>query len=378
MEETAVLVTGSTGFVGSNLIVELIRSSRDLLIICPARSSRGTHARTRVLESIQAAKSADSKGALPVGWEKRLHVLEASLDNIALAVSAAGGNGDGMPRVTSIWHCASNTAYENTPEVDLQQINVEGTRNVLTAARQLRCPEVNYVSTAYVAGCRGGRIKEQLPCGDEIFNNTYEETKAEAERLLVASCGQHELSFRIFRPSIIVGNSRTFRSNSEGGFNKVIDSSFKLKKAVLERNPTYILNKKRFSVSLDPEKYINLIPIDHVIEEMLNIRAAENASLNKIYHITSNEQLSVADAMLAFSRVFGIEVECGGSIAQMDRAERAFDRAISQFKPYLNSNKTFQRQTEASLNLVQSHANWRPGTEFVHALMQARSAEFSA
>lgn len=374
MEKTAVLVTGGTGFVGSNLIVELFRRDKDLQIVCPARSSCDTPARSRILHAIHAAISAGAKGPLAKDWQDRLLVLDASLDDVADKLPAGDIDGFAVPPVTSLWHCASSTYYENTPTVDLHQVNVEGTRNVLSAAHRLGCPEFNYVSTAYVAGSRDGTIEEQLPASGDTFNNAYEETKAQAEQLVCAFAGEHEMSFRIFRPSIIVGDSTSFRSNSDGGLNKVIDSSFKLKKMILQRNPAFIASLKRFHVSLNPDMFINLIPIDHVIDEMLNICAAESASLNGIYHITRENQLSVADAMAAFSYVFGVGVECNGDPAEMNHAEKAFDRTISQFKPYLSSTKIFQRQAEARLGLSQTHADWRPSVEFVRALMELRSA----
>lgn len=374
MDETAVLVTGATGFVGSNLIAELFRRNKTLQIVCPARSNSDIPARSRVMKGLQAAVAASAKGPLADDWQERLHVLEASFDDIADKLAAASKNGQAMPHVTSIWHCASSTHYENTPTVDLHQVNVEGTRNVLLAAQRLGCNEFNYVSTAYVAGSRDGKIDEQLPASGDTFNNAYETTKAQAEQLVCAFADKHEMSFRIFRPSIIVGDSTTFRANSDGGLNKVIDSSFKLKDVILQRNPAYFSTSNGFRVSLDPDMFINLIPIDHVIDEMLSICAAESASLNGIYHLTRENQLSVADAMAAFSYVFGIGVECNGDPAEMNHAEKAFDRTISQFKPYLSSTKIFQRQAEARLGLSQTHADWRPNVELVRALMEMRSA----
>ena len=373
MSEMATLITGATGFVGSNLVSELLRRNPRTRVICPARSNQHATARDRILSAVAAAVAAWAKGPLTHDWQDRIQVVEGALDTFTKQLLPQVGSTGASTPIGSLWHCASSTLYESTDEIDLAQINVEGTKHVLDAAGRLGCQEFNYVSTAYVAGCRDGAIAEELPARQGAFNNAYEQTKAEAERAVEAFSAGAGMVYRMFRPSIVIGDSITHKANSGGGLNKVIDSAFKLKDVILKRNPTYFLTKKTFRVNMDPDKAINLIPIDHVIAEMLAISDRTGQSANQIYHITREHQLTVADAMAAFSSVFGIEIECGNDPSELDRAENAFERAIRQFKPYLMSTKTFQRHTEVALDLPLSHAEWRPSTALVEALIQARA-----
>jgi long-chain acyl-CoA synthetase len=64
-----------------------------------------------------------------------------------------------------------------------------------------------YVSTAYVAGQHRGRFGEDDLSRGQGFRNPYERSKNEAESL-VRSWGDR-LPVQVFRPSIIVGDSRT-------------------------------------------------------------------------------------------------------------------------------------------------------------------------
>ena len=47
-----------------------------------------------------------------------------------------------------------------------------------------------------------------------MFHNTYEQTKAEAEALVQKAIAEHGLRATLFRPSIIVGDSRTGETSS--------------------------------------------------------------------------------------------------------------------------------------------------------------------
>jgi long-chain acyl-CoA synthetase len=62
-----------------------------------------------------------------------------------------------------------------------------------------------HVSTAYVAGDRGGKYFEHEGDVGQRPRNTYEQTKLEAEEVVQAS----GLDAAILRPSIVVGDSRT-------------------------------------------------------------------------------------------------------------------------------------------------------------------------
>lgn len=122
-----------------------------------------------------------------------------------------------------------------------------------------------HISTAYVAGQRKGLIREDaaLP---ERFGSLYEQSKAEAEKLVTSS----GLPYCICRPSMIVGHSQTGRIRS---FNTIY---YVLKLLLTEKLPLVPASKSQ---------KINMIPVDVVACGVVGaMQAADGAG--KVYHLT--------------------------------------------------------------------------------------------
>ena len=136
------------------------------------------------------------------------------------------------------------------------RVNVEGTRNVLRLPRRTRrgCERLHYVSTAYVSGTRH-RASSARPTSTwaSRFKNHYEETKFLAE-VEVARSG---LPATIYRPAIVVGDSRT------GETAKFDGPYFTL--SAMERVPSPGLFLQRRLRARNPA---NLVPVDFVVEAL--------------------------------------------------------------------------------------------------------------
>jgi len=111
--------------------------------------------------------------------------------------------------VTEIIHCAADTRF-SLPLDEARATNVQGTENVLDAAR--RCPRLEkfaHVSTVYVAGQTAGRIAETYAVHENVYTNTYQQSKHEAEERVVRAMA--EIPASIYRFSSIIGDSITGR-----------------------------------------------------------------------------------------------------------------------------------------------------------------------
>jgi len=184
-------VTGFPGFIGKRLVRGLLGEAEEgerlLLLVQP--------------KDVEAARTElGGYGSPPA------EILEGDVKHIHLGLSgvewkalAAG--------VTDVWHLAGRTGL-GTARAEMRRVNVEGTRNVLElcqAARGLR--RLNHFSTAYVSGDRVGVILEDELAMGQRFHNAYEESKYQAE--LLVRRAQSSLPATIYRPSIVVGDSRT-------------------------------------------------------------------------------------------------------------------------------------------------------------------------
>ena len=88
-------------------------------------------------------------------------------------------------------------------------MNTDGTRKVLEVARRCeKLVKLAYVSTVYVAGRTSGAIGEAPACRPvHGFCNTYQQSKHEAEALVLAAMA--DVPAAIYRVSSIIGESRT-------------------------------------------------------------------------------------------------------------------------------------------------------------------------
>jgi long-chain acyl-CoA synthetase len=111
--------------------------------------------------------------------------------------------------VTEVLHCAANTKFGASLQ-ESRATNVQGTGKLLLLAR--RCPRLKkfaYVSTVFVAGRSTGRFPETPRRPDNGFVNAYQQSKWEAEQLVIRA--MDDIPAAIFRLSTIIGDAATGR-----------------------------------------------------------------------------------------------------------------------------------------------------------------------
>lgn len=200
--EGTILLTGSTGFVGQELLARILD-----------QSDRHVHALVRAGDRAEAQRRIDDvvgQLADPDRLEGRVTAVPADLTAPGLGLDEET-QAELAALVTTVIHCAASVSF-SMPLDQSRLINVDGTKRILELARRChaagaRLDRMVYVSTAYVAGRhRGSFSAEDLQRGQR-FRNAYEQSKHEAE-LLVHAAGE-ELPVQIFRPSIVVGDRQT-------------------------------------------------------------------------------------------------------------------------------------------------------------------------
>jgi thioester reductase-like protein len=158
-----VLVTGATGFLGSNLLKRL--KGEGYRLIALARSKEG--------------------------WERLFGGDGGCLEDIELVqgditLPMLGLSSRRFRRlawqVDMVFHCAAVTDFEQRSH--LFRTNVEGTRHLLQFALLGRKKHFHHVSSAYVAGKSNGTFYEEDLNKRQGFNNSYEESKFNSETLV--------------------------------------------------------------------------------------------------------------------------------------------------------------------------------------------------
>jgi thioester reductase-like protein len=194
-----VLLTGTTGFVGMELLARYLQRS-DRRIVAPVRAGSPEGARARVDAVLENLFGADF-------GHHRDRIVAIAADITAPGMGLQREVRERLAsRVTTIVHCAASVSFTQ-PIAEAREINVAGTRRMLDFAELaqerggLDC--YGHISTAYVAGTHAGGFAEcDLDLG-QAFHNSYERSKFEAEQLVRARTG---LPWTIMRPSIVVGD----------------------------------------------------------------------------------------------------------------------------------------------------------------------------
>lgn len=188
--EKTFFVTGFPGFIGKRLVRAL--------------STRYPNARIFALTESRFLK--DAERIVERLQNPRVTVITGNIVDMHLGLSGEEYQ-TLCTSVTHIFHLAAVSNLGIARDV-AWKVNVEGTRNVLELARDCnQLQRLSHFSTCFVSGDRVGVIAEDELDAGQSFRNVYEESKAEAERLLRRAA--ERLPITIYRPASVVGDSRT-------------------------------------------------------------------------------------------------------------------------------------------------------------------------
>jgi thioester reductase-like protein len=236
-----VLLTGYPGFLGSELVRHVLARPSGDSILCLVQAKFAALA-TRRLEELEAADP---------GARGRVRLVEGDITAAGLGMPARGAR---VARgVTEVFHLAAVYDLAVSREVGLR-VNVDGTRNVLDFAAGAGALErFQYVSTCYVSGRHAGIFRETDLAKGQRFNNHYEETKYLAE-LEVAARRESGMPVTVYRPGIVVGDSRS-------GETQKYDGPYFILRWLLKQPSVALL-----PVPLGTENLrVNLVPRDYVV-----------------------------------------------------------------------------------------------------------------
>lgn len=281
-----ILVTGATGFVGEFLCKELLEKTEANLYLL-VRSRGGRKPASRIAASIGNRKS----------WNSRITVCEGDVTRPELGL----GKEDYRHLkevIDTIYHCAASIRFSDPLEVAMA-INHSGTKEILAFTKSITNPgfdRLNYISTAYIAGSiTEGFSEEDLDRG-QSFNNTYEESKFECEKLIEAAM-KEGVPITVCRPSIVTGHSKTGETHK----NNIIFKFLKL----------FSMGAiSRFYCSEDSA--INLVPVDYVVEAIYCISRDKNC-IGHRFHLVNRENVKVKHMITYLCGKLGVSLPelCG-------------------------------------------------------------------
>jgi len=277
----ALLLTGFPGFLGSALLPRLLARREGVRAICVVQPQHLATAQRRVRE-IEAAHPHTLH---------RVELVEGDITAQDLGIDPAAR--DVLGEVNEVWHLAA--IYDLTvAEGVARRVNVGGTARVLEFCRSRpQFSRLQYVSTCYVSGRYQGEFTEDALDEGQTFYNHYESTKFEAE-MLVRTAMADGLPATVYRPGIVVGDSRTGETQKYDGPYFVA--------AFLRRQP-----RVAALPAVGDSVKTSLVPRDFVIEAMDQLSVLDR-SVGRTYALTDPNPPTARQVANVFARHLGKRV----------------------------------------------------------------------
>jgi thioester reductase-like protein/NADP-dependent 3-hydroxy acid dehydrogenase YdfG len=266
------VVTGGTGFIGRRVVSRLLDARPDAQVwVLVRRQSLGRFER------------------LAAEWGERAKPLVGELPELVLGPETVAELGGPQRRVDHLVHCAA--IYDITAgEAEQRAANVEGTRAVIDLAKRLNAT-FHHVSSIAVAGDFAGEYTEDDFDVGQQLPTPYHQTKFEAELLVRSAPG---LRYRIYRPAVVVGDSRTGEMDKVDG-------------------PYYffgVLAKLAVLPSLTPillpdTGRTNIVPVDYVVDALVALVHAEGSD-GRTFHLTAPKTVGLRGIYRGVAKAAGL------------------------------------------------------------------------
>lgn len=233
-----ILVTGASGFVGGELVKDLITKGHTVRALVRKTSRIG-------------------------------HLKKSGADIYYGDITDAGSLPNALEGMNAVVHTAGLVGEAGKRE-DFIRVNIEGTRNLLNACRQIPLQRFVYISSlSVITGYRDHNgTKEDAPY--QPTGEHYADTKIEAEKLVLEYYRKHQLPAVVLRPGFIYGPG---------------DQLFL---------PTVIENLRKGKVILidGGKKLLNLTYVGNLVEAIE--LALEKDVIGQIFNITDGEKITKA------------------------------------------------------------------------------------
>jgi NAD(P)-dependent dehydrogenase (short-subunit alcohol dehydrogenase family) len=262
-------VTGATGFIGRHLVERLLDREGDIFVLVREGSEDK-------LERLRAAAGDRADRLKPVKGD----ISEPSLGLSDEDKAALQG-------VEHFFHLAAIYDMTASDEERNRRLNVLGTQNAVDLANELGVEHLHYASSIAVAGEHDDIFTEDDFDVGQTLTHPYHQTKFEAEKLVRQ---QAKVPWRVYRPAIVVGDSRTGEMDKIDGPYYFFKAIQKVRHALPEWFPLVGLEVGR----------TNIVPVDYVAAAMDHIAHLDGVD-GQAFHLVNPKMQKVGDVMNTFA-----------------------------------------------------------------------------
>lgn len=272
----SILLTGATGSLGSELLPGLLEAYPDHRIELPMRARNDQSVAERLRDVLDY-------GGVQGPARSRVRAFAADLGAPRLGLGA-DAYGALTRRVDVVYHLAASVNFDEPLET-ARRSNVATTEQVLELSRRAADGKdglrLHHVSTAYVCGDRRGPLAESELAVGQGFWNSYEQSKLESEERVAQAAS--ELAVTIYRPSQVLGDSRSGRIRKFFGFYEFLK----------------IAIRGRLRVLLgDADARPDMVPSDYVCRALLHL-SRDPDTVGQTFHLVAGLERSISLHQLA-------------------------------------------------------------------------------
>jgi nucleoside-diphosphate-sugar epimerase len=316
-----VLLTGATGFLGKEILVQAAGDDRIEEVIAVVRPETIRDPRTKAVVRVMSPKARGAVLLRRLGVEgtraRKFRFLAGDIEKPDLGIAPAE-----LARLkrslTHVVHCAASVSFDDT-YLNSYRANVLGCLNALrfslAVQRAAGSRLVGHVAieTSYIHGRKKKSIAQEggLAFPRHFYNNFYELTKAmasiETDRFMV----EQGLRVAQLLPSIVIGHSRT---GNNRGDTKVVNAPINAFGRSKEASERLGSGPKAWMVAAvangfpgDPSAELNLVPVDRVAAGILAALAAP-AAVGVRIHLATDNRIRSEDMLLVTREELGVNV----------------------------------------------------------------------
>ncbi|WP_433333445.1 SDR family oxidoreductase [Spirillospora sp. CA-294931] len=332
------MITGGTGFLGVRLLPLLAREN--LVLLCRPGPVPPADRLTTALHAAGVPRAQADRLC------ERVEIIAADVTRPRLGLDERRFRALAA-RTGVIWHSAGEVtlAASRYARRMCQRVNVEGTRQVLDLAAAADQPVLHHVSTAFVAGSRpDGVIDEVGEDTAEEFENPYEQSKADGERLVRDWAHQGGTAV-VHRPTILVSD----RPARAGAPTQPLHILMKIADRVLggafgadpdgDGPPTVRL-------SYHPKAHLNLMPVDRAAAQMVQLAERHRPAPGTVHtcHLSYPHEVSIADTFAQIDDLVPVRIQLVPQpVTDPTALEALTHRAFGGFMPYLHHRRHYTR-----------------------------------
>lgn len=332
-----VLITGSTGFVGSSLAAQLLAAGHNVASL--DRNDQGGHRSSHAVQLALTGLGFNQQGEHhPFQWEPtNLLETQSALRNISQKFG----------EINVVIHSAAEMTYSLSQVLLALSYNQSLTATFYEEIHHVfpRCQRFYYISTAYSSGPHSQIVDEKL-CAKPLNVNSYQLSKWASEQSLFIQKEHLGMPVTILRPSIVIGSQLDgWATEQTFGFYMFLGGFMMLKEAGFTK----------IELDLRPENFIHLLPINQFTKSV-ELLLSKDQKVFEIFNCVpaETETLQVSQILSLVQEEFGMEITCS---QQLNALGRRLDRMIQPNKLFANHPWKFESSG------LKKHIHWPPNVQ---------------